>query len=212
MSYFRVFFGESLQKRLSYMKSAPRIFQNVKFCAKQNKKKIKFGIKNVLCGYFKLEFGKAIVIFDASILEFVKTQSFLQKFKIFEFGTENVWFGYFLTEIFKKLVPLNFVKMHKFALNIISDFGPKTSLLGFLDWSLKKTFIIFEISTLKFVEKPILCNIKILTFGIKHALCDFFLAAILKPIVMFKISTFEIVKLQSFVQKQKILKDSATDI
>ena len=60
----------------------------------QNKENFKFGSKNALFGYFKLEFEKTIVIFDASILEFVKMQSSAQNKKCSSLGSKSLYSGF----------------------------------------------------------------------------------------------------------------------
>ena len=62
--------------------------------AKQ-KNKINFGTKIALFGYFGLQVWKSIVIFEISILEFVKMQSFVQYSKSLTLGPKMSDLGVF---------------------------------------------------------------------------------------------------------------------
>ena len=68
----------------------PQVFPNTKF---RPKIKIqKFGTKVALIRYFGLEFQKPNFIFEISILEFDKMQSFIQKQRNFKLGAKNTFF------------------------------------------------------------------------------------------------------------------------
>ena len=74
------------QKKLLYcgiLHQHPQVFPNTKFRPKI--KVHKFGTKITLIWYFKLEFKKANVIFEISILEFVKITAHKMKFSIKSF-------------------------------------------------------------------------------------------------------------------------------
>ena len=57
----------------------PQIFRNTKIRSKV--KALKFGTKSTLIGYFGLEFKKANILFEISLLEFANMQCFIQKLK-----------------------------------------------------------------------------------------------------------------------------------
>ena len=68
------------------------IWKFAKFRAKQ--KDFKFGSKIGLFGYFKLEFEKTIVVFDASTLDFVKMQSSAQNKKCSSLRSKSLYLGF----------------------------------------------------------------------------------------------------------------------
>ena len=98
MFYFGIF-GLELYKAtvLWYFYISTLKFFQAKFCPKI--KILKFGTKIVLIGYFELEFQKANVEFEISILEFINMQSFIQKQKNFKLGTKNTLLRYFWATI-----------------------------------------------------------------------------------------------------------------
>ena len=79
--FIRVFLGRNSKKLLycGILHQHSQIFQNTKF--RPRLEILKFGTKNGLIGYFRLEFQKTIVVFETSILKFVNMQSFIQKQK-----------------------------------------------------------------------------------------------------------------------------------
>ena len=123
---------------------------------KTQKKPLKFGIKNVLFGYFGARISKNFChIWD-------------QKCFIWVFFAKNALFGYFLARVLKNYchvcnqhLPIwltaKFCEEQK-CLNL----GPKMPYLGFFDqdylilvflsMNFKKTIVIFEITTLEFVK------------------------------------------------------------
>ena len=54
-----------------------------------------------LIGYFRLEFQKSNVVFEISILELVKVQSFIHKQENFKLGSKNTLFRYFWAQFNK---------------------------------------------------------------------------------------------------------------
>ena len=80
MSYLGIF-GMELEKTMhwDFLHQHPQIFPNTKF--RQKKTIFKFGTKIALLGHFGLEFQKANVVFEISILEFFNMQRFIQKQK-----------------------------------------------------------------------------------------------------------------------------------
>ena len=83
---------------------------------------------------------------------------FREKMIIPRFGTENALFGYFWAEIYKQYLPylklapsnLSIRKILEKKQNWLS-LGPNVPYLGIFGLEFYKTFVIFEISTLKFV-------------------------------------------------------------
>ena len=72
-------------------------FPNTKFRPKI--KILKCGTIIALIRYFWLEFQNTNVVFEIGILEFVNTQSFIQKPKPFKLGTKSTLFRYFWAAI-----------------------------------------------------------------------------------------------------------------
>ena len=71
-----VLLGQNLKKILSYFKSGPSNFPICKISQKKKKKKIlNLGPNRPYLGTFGLEFDKAIVNSEISILEFLKNES-----------------------------------------------------------------------------------------------------------------------------------------
>ena len=84
-----VFLGWNSKKLMccGILHQHPQILPNTAFRPKI--KILKFGTKIALIGYFGLEFQKTSVVFEISILEFLKTQSFIQKQKkLYIFGLQ----------------------------------------------------------------------------------------------------------------------------
>ena len=118
-------------------------------------------------GIFRLEFKKTIVIFEISTLKFVYLQNFMEKQKCLNFGPKVPDLGILGLE-FKKTIVIfeistfglvwlqNFVKKQKCLylepkMPFLGIFDPKCLIWVFLGKNLKKTIVIFEISTLKCV-------------------------------------------------------------
>ena len=96
---FGRFFGWNLTKLLCCGTSHehPQIFRNTKIHSKV--KALKFGTKSTLIGYFGLEFKKANILFEISLLEFANMQCFIQKLKKNKLRTKNTLFRYFWAAI-----------------------------------------------------------------------------------------------------------------
>ena len=124
-----------------------------------------------------LEYENNIVIFEISTLEFVQFVKFCEKIKMHKFGTKNAFFGYCWARILKKLLyyrksaPLNCL-IAKFpgkakSLHLV----PKIPYLDIFGLKFETNFVIFEISTLEFVQSQnFVKKTKMLKFGTNNAL------------------------------------------
>ena len=120
----------------------------------------KFGTKIALIWCFKLEFKKANVIFEISILEFVKVTAHKMKFSIKSFFSKCAQICSFL-RIWSHLLKKSLMRNFNFCA-VDAKFYPKTKnfKLGAKDTFFKlffgcnviKTIIKFLISTLEFVK------------------------------------------------------------
>ena len=152
--------GCKFEKVWSYFQHS-RICQNATFRVKL--KILNFGTKNAWfrCCYIAILKKNYYHIWN-QLLWICLVAKFGAKLKIFKFGTKNTWFCYFWVRILKKyyyimksLTPS--ILPNCKILRKMSTFGTTNALFGYF-WAriLKKTIVIFEISTLKFVNLKIL--------------------------------------------------------
>ena len=110
----------------------PQILPNTAFRPKI--KILKFGTKIALIGYFGLEFQKTSVVFEISILEFLKMQSFIQKQKkLYIFGLQfNKSYYQIFNQHLRICETINFHPKQK-----KNKLGTKKTLFGSLGWNVE---------------------------------------------------------------------------
>ena len=96
-------------------------------------------------GILKLKFEKTIVIFEISVLKFIKIQIYMQNKKSLKYGTKNALFGYFgavtrILEFVKNVFLANTVNLRiGSAFSTDADLGPGPGLLYKIELTLENS-------------------------------------------------------------------------
>ena len=150
------FLGRNLKNLWSYLELTHSNLSKCKFSSK-NRNSLYLGL-NALPGYFLAVILKKFVIFEITVLKFVKFQCFIPNKKNFKISPKIAFLGKFRREFEKTIVifeisTFEFVIIQSFMLNEKNlNLGTKLPCLGIFGQRFEKTIIVFKISTLEFVK------------------------------------------------------------
>ena len=129
-------FDWNLKMILSYLKSAPSNLSNCKI-SRKNKKKLKFGIKNTLFGYFWARISKNYCHIWNQLPQICLIVKFFRKTKMPKCGIKNALHRHFWTPILNSYCHiwnrhLRFCLITKFCAEMkMSKFGTRNALFKY---------------------------------------------------------------------------------